>query len=109
MQPLIYLKNVRSNKTLSIYEDGRVYGSNYGELLGILSDESLKDILNLINENMYMFKTLTTWIESLNPVIMHVRDDSRKHRKITLAGWSQIPLLQNLIRKTDCLKDVCIL
>ena len=41
MQPLIYLKNIKTNQTLSIYDDGRVYGKEYGNLLGILNNESL--------------------------------------------------------------------
>lgn len=108
MQPLIYLKNIKTNQTLSIYDDGRVYGKEYGNLLGILNNESLNDVLCLIKDNLYMFKTLTRYNEGLNPIVMHIRDDSRKHRQIKIIGWSQIPQLITYIHKTESLADLTI-
>ena len=108
MQPLIYLKNTRTGQTLSIYEDGRVYGKEYGNLLGTLNNESLTNVLSLIKENLYMFKTLTIYNEGLNPIVMHIRDDSRKHRNIEVIGWSQIPQLLTYIHNTESLADVTI-
>lgn len=108
MQPLIYLKNTKTNQTLSIYDDGRVYGKEYGNLLGILDETSLNNILNLIEENIYMFKTLTIYNEGLNPIVMHIRDDSKKHRKIEVFGWSQMPQLLTYIRNTKSLSNVTI-
>ena len=108
MQPLIYLKNTNTNKALSIYEDGRVFSEKYGDLLGTLDESSLNNVLNLIEENIYMFKTLTIYNEGLNPIVMHIRDDSKKHRKIEVFGWSQIPQLLTYIRNTKSLSNVTI-
>ena len=108
MQPLIHLINTKTNQHLSIYEDGRVFGNKYGELLVVLNEQSKRDILGLIRVNMYMFKTLTTHCEGLNPIMMNIRDDSRKHRKIKVYGWSQIPLLLSYIRNTESLSDISI-
>lgn len=108
MQPLIQLYNPITNNRISIYDDGRVYGSKKGQLLGFLNNESKTLVLNLIKENMYMFKRLERYDEKLNPITMFVRDDSRKHRHIKITGWSQFNNLITYIRKTESLHDIVI-
>ena len=56
--------------------------------------EQLKDI---INENMYMFKTLEYQNEGRSPIVLRVNDTSRKHRNIKIVGWSQTERLLNII------------
>lgn len=88
MQPLIQLHNPNSNQRMSIYEDGRIYGNEKGQLLGCLNDETTKDLIDLINSNMYMFKTNPKMNFYNDNIIMYIRDDSRKRRTIRIVGWN---------------------
>lgn len=108
MKPFIVLENMQTRNLISIYDNGVVYGKHRGDILGTLSDESLSELKLLINTNMYMFKSLTRYVDHWNSIALHVRDDSRKHRDIRIIGWSQIPLLTTIIRKTESLQDLVI-
>lgn len=108
MRPLISLENYLTKDIISIYDDGKVYGKKHGELLGTLCKESKIQIFNLIKDNIYMFKTEVVIQENLNPIILRVRDDSRKKRNIMIIGWRQIPQLLIYMSKTENLHEHAI-
>lgn len=101
MRPFLIIEEPNAKCFISIYDDGRVYGSESRQLYGILNKEAMKDISNLISRNMYMFKKLIDFDLGSNPLILHVRDDSKKHRKIKIKGWSQIQELISIIHKAE--------
>ena len=108
MKPFLVIENKITKNYISIYSDGRVYGKERGQLLGKLSNDSMRELNALINNNMYMFKTLTKFFEGLNPYSLHVYDESRKQRKIIIEGWSQMPYLIRILHNTVSLQSISI-
>lgn len=96
-KPFIIIDSKDTDNRLSIYDNGLVYGKNKGQLLGKLNNKATLDIKQVINENIYMFKKLVYYNEGLNPYILRIRDDSRKHRPIKIVGWSQFHLINRVI------------
>ena len=96
-KPFIIIDSKDTDNRLSIYDNGLVYGKNKGQLLGKLNNKATLDIKQVINENIYMFKKLVYYNEALNPYILRIRDDSRKHRPIKIVGWSQFHRINRVI------------
>lgn len=82
---------------MTIYNNGIVYGTERNEKLFILSSTCIEQLKDIINENMYMFKTLEYQNEGRSPIVLRVNDTSRKHRNIKIVGWSQTERLLNII------------
>lgn len=94
---LIQFENKINKTRMTIYDNGLVYGTERNEKLFILSRSSIEQLKDIINENMYMFKTLEYQNEGRSPIVLRVNDTSRKHRNIKIVGWSQTERLLNII------------
>lgn len=94
---LIQIENKKENELLTVYENGLVYGKERGQKLFILSSRAIEQIKEIINSNIYMFKTLEYFKEHHNPLILRINDTSRKHRKIKIVGWREMPKIMNII------------
>lgn len=106
MQPLIQLHNPFTHVRISVYDDGKVYGTQKGQLLGILDEKSKQELLHLIQTNMYMFKALNGYKSKENPIIMYIRNDSKRNSKtIKITGWNLMPYVFRLLRNTVNLDD----
>lgn len=105
-QWFIQIENKDNHQRTSVYDDGLVYGTERGQIVTTLKPETinrLKGILtgkfdergNNFNERtiikrtnyMYFFKTNIYTRYYDNNLILRVRDNSRKHRSITVVGW----------------------
>lgn len=104
-QWLIQIENKNENELLTVYENGLVYGKERGQKLFILTSFAIEQIKEIINSNIYMFKTLEYFKEHHNTLILRINDTSRRHRKIKVVGWREIPKIMNVIlNPQNCLK-----
>lgn len=103
----IQLEDKDSKERISICDYGLVYGTERNQKLGILKQEVVdkikqildgnldefgndfndKTITNRVNFN-HLFKTEVYVPKSKIPLILRIRDDSRKQRKIKVVGWN---------------------
>ena len=102
----IQIEDKDSKERISICDYGLVYGTERNQRLGILKQEVVdkikqildgdldifgnefndKTITNRVNFN-HLFKTEVYVPKSKIPLILRIRDDSRKQRKIKVVGW----------------------
>ncbi len=94
---LIQFENKINKTKMTIYDNGLVYGTGRNEKLFILSRSSVEQLKDIINENMYMFKTLKYQSDGRSPIVLRVNDTSRKHRNIKICVWGKIERLLNII------------
>lgn len=94
---LIQFENKINKTRMTIYDNGLVYGTGRNEKLFILSRSSIEQLKDIINENMYMFKTLEYQSDGRSPIVLRVNDTSRKHRNIKICVWGKIERLLNII------------
>ncbi len=94
---LIQFENKINKTRMTIYDNGLVYGTGRNEKLFILSRSSVEQLKDIINENMYMFKTLEYQSDGCSPIVLRVNDTSRKHRNIKICVWGKIERLLNII------------
>ena len=97
----IKIQNKLINKTITIYENGLVYGNIKNQVICQLSSSNLTKLKKLIEENRYMFKKLGYYNEKLNPFILRVNNQSRKHKNIKIVGWSQMKNIFRIILSED--------
>lgn len=102
----IQIIDIKNQETISVYDNGQVYGTEQGQKLATLNQETvnrLKGILNgtldekglPFNERtifnrinyMYFFKNNPNMVFSSSKTILKIRDDSPKKQKIKVFGW----------------------
>ena len=106
-KPFMVMHTKDNSVKTSIYDDGRVYGKENGELLGIMTPSSIEQIKSILNSNMYMFRKEVYYKENHNPYILRIRDDSRKHRPIKVVGWRENQTIKNILCNKENWQYVC--
>lgn len=98
MKPFITIENKTTDLKISIYDNGVVYGKEQNQKLGQLNENAINEIKNILNENMYMFKTKVYYnAHEGNSYILRIRDDSNKHRHIKVVQWDRTRLIAEII------------
>ncbi len=99
----IQIENKRSNTKHTLYDDGTVYGTERGQKIGVLSTETMSQLTTIINENIYMFRTLGCYYkENVYPfIIIKINDKCKNHNSIKTVGWSQSLVVESLILNKD--------
>lgn len=93
----IKIQSKLNNKTITVYENGKVYGNIKNQVLCQLSSSNLNKLKQIIEENRYVFKKLGYYNEKLNPYILRINNQSRRHKNLKIVGWSQMHNILNLI------------
>jgi hypothetical protein len=85
---------------ITIYDNGKVYGSERGYVIGLLSEKALNEIEEYINTNIYYFKKLKYYNGHVNNMLLKIHDNSRKHRIIKIVGIKEFDYLYKIIRQS---------
>lgn len=113
----IQIIDIQNKEVISVYDNGLVYGTEQGQKLATLNQETVsrlkgilngtldeqglpfteKTIFNRINY-MYFFKNNPNMIFSSSKIILKIRDDSPKKQKIKVFGWCVTTNLLSIIK-----------
>lgn len=96
---LLKIINPSTDYTLTIFENGLVYGKEYNEKLFILNNETIDEIKKYIKRSLYKLKRQEKIIQKTSGFIIKINDTSRKNRNIKVYGWEHendiIELIKN--------------
>ena len=103
---LLKIINPSTDYTLTIYENGLVYGKEYNEKLFILNNETIDEIKKYIKRSLYKLKRQEKIIQKTSGFIIKINDTSRKNRNIKVYGWEHEDDIIELIKnKSNILKS----
>ena len=95
---LLKIINPSTDYTLTIYENGLVYGKEYNEKLFILNNETIDVIKKYIKRSLYKLKRQEKIIQKTSGFIIKINDTSRKNRNIKVYGWEHEDDIIELIK-----------
>ena len=103
---LLKIINPSTDYTLTIYENGLVYGKEYNEKLFILNNETIDVIKKYIKRSLYKLKRQEKIIQKTSGFIIKINDTSRKNRNIKVYGWEHEDDIIELIKnKSNIVKS----
>lgn len=103
---LLKIINPSTDYTLTIYENGLVYGKEYNEKLFILNNEIIDEIKKYIKRSLYKLKRQEKIIQKTSGFIIKINDTSRKNRNIKVYGWEHEDDIIELIKnKSNIVKS----
>lgn len=103
---LLKIINPSTDYTLTIYENGLVYGKEYNEKLFILNNETIDEIKKYIKRSLYKLKRQENIIQKTSGFIIKINDTSRKNRNIKVYGWEHEDDIIELIKnKSNIVKS----
>lgn len=103
---LLKIINPSTDYTLTIYENGLVYGKEYNEKLFILNNETIDEIKKYIKRSLYKLKRQEKIIQKTSGFIIKINDISRKNRNIKVYGWEHEDDIIELIKnKSNIVKS----
>lgn len=103
---LLKIINPSTDYTLTIYENGLVYGKEYNEKLFILNNETINEIKKYIKRSLYKLKRQEKIIQKTSGFIIKINDTSRKNRNIKVYGWEHEDDIIELIKnKSNIVKS----
>ena len=103
---LLKIINPSTDYTLTIYENGLVYGKDYNEKLFILNNETIDEIKKYIKLSLYKLKRQEKIIQKTSGFIIKINDTSRKNRNIKVYGWEHEDDIIELIKnKSNIVKS----
>ena len=103
---LLKIINPSTDYTLTIYENGLVYGKDYNEKLFILNNETIDVIKKYIKRSLYKLKRQEKIIQKTSGFIIKINDTSRKNRNIKVYGWEHEDDIIELIKnKSNIVKS----
>ena len=103
---LLKIINPSTDYTLTIYENGLVYGKEYNEKLFILNNETIDEIKKYIKRSLYKLKRQEKIIQKTSGFIIKINDTSRKNRNIKVYGWDHEDDIIELIKnKSNIVKS----
>lgn len=103
---LLKIINPSTDYTLTIYENGLVYGKDYNEKLFILNNETIDEIKKYIKRSLYKLKRQEKIIQKTSGFIIKINDTSRKNRNIKVYGWEHEDDIIELIKnKSNIVKS----
>ena len=103
---LLKIINPITDYTLTIYENGLVYGKEYNEKLFILNNETIDVIKKYIKRSVYKLKRQEKIIQKTSGFIIKINDTSRKNRNIKVYGWEHEDDIIKLIKnKSNIVKS----
>ena len=103
---LLKIINPSTDYTLTIYENGLVYGKEYNEKLFILNNETIDVIKKYIKRSLYKLKRQENIIQKTSGFIIKINDTSRKNRNIKVYGWEHEDDIIELIKnKSNIVKS----
>ena len=103
---LLKIINPSTDYTLTIYENGLVYGKDYNEKLFILDNETIDEIKKYIKRSLYKLKRQENIIQKTSGFIIKINDTSRKNRNIKVYGWEHEDDIIELIKnKSNIVKS----
>lgn len=103
---LLKIINPSTDYTLTIYENGLVYGKEYNEKLFILNNETIDEIKKYIKRSLYKLKRQEKIIQKTSGFIIKINDTSRKNRNIKVYGWEHEDDIIELIKnKSNIVKS----
>ena len=103
---LLKIINPSTDYTLTIYENGLVYGKEYNEKLFILNNETIDKIKKYIKRSLYKLKRQENIIQKTSGFIIKINDTSRKNRNIKVYGWEHEDDIIELIKnKSNIVKS----
>lgn len=116
----IQIEDKDSKERISICDYGLVYGTEHNQKLGILKQEVVDKIKQILDGDLDIFgnefttKTIHSKVNFKhffknevytkyhdNNLILRIRDDSRKQRKIKVVGWLTTETFLKLLRDTN--------
>ena len=103
---LLKIINPSTDYTLTIYENGLVYGKEYNEKLFIINNETIDEIKKYIKRSLYKLKRQENIIQKTSGFIIKINDTSRKNRNIKVYGWEHEDDIIELIKnKSNIVKS----
>ena len=103
---LLKIINPSTDYTLTIYENGLVYGKEYNEKLFILNNETIDEIKKYIKRSLYKLKRQEKIIQKTSGFIIKINDTSRKNRNIKVYGLEHEDDIIELIKnKSNIVKS----
>ena len=103
---LLKIINPSTDYTLTIYENGLVYGKDYNKKLFILDNETIDEIKKYIKRSLYKLKRQEKIIQKTSGFIIKINDTSRKNRNIKVYGWEHEDDIIELIKnKSNIVKS----
>lgn len=103
---LLKIINPSTDYTLTIYENGLVYGKEYNEKLFIINNETIDEIKKYIKRSLYKLKRQEKIIQKTSGFIIKINDTSRKNRNIKVYGWEHEDDIIELIKnKSNIVKS----
>ena len=103
---LLKIINPSTDYTLTIYENGLVYGKEYNEKLFILNNETIDEIKKYIKRSLYKLKRQEKIIQKTSGFIIKINDTSRRNRNIKVYGWEHEDDIIELIKnKSNIVKS----
>lgn len=103
---LLKIINPSTDYTLTIYENGLVYGKEYNEKLFMLNNETIDEIKKYIKRSLYKLKRQEKIIQKTSGFIIKINDTSRKNRNIKVYGWEHEDDIIELIKnKSNIVKS----
>ena len=103
---LLKIINPSTDYTLTIYENGLVYGKEYNEKLFILDNETIDEIKKYIKRSLYKLKRQEKIIQKTSGFIIKINDTSMKNRNIKVYGWEHEDDIIELIKnKSNIVKS----
>ena len=103
---LLKIINPSTDYTLTIYENGLVYGKEYNEKLFIINNETIDEIKKYIKRSLYKLKRQKNIIQRTSGLIIKINDTSRKNRNIKVYGWEHEDDIIELIKnKSNIVKS----
>ena len=103
---LLKIINPSTDYTLTIYENGLVYGKEYNEKLFIINNETIDEIKKYIKRSLYKLKRQENIIQKTSGFIIKINDTSRKDRNIKVYGWEHEDDIIELIKnKSNIVKS----
>lgn len=103
---LLKIINPSTDYTLTIYENGLVYGKEYNEKLFILNNETIDEIKKYIKRSLYKLKRQEKIIQKTSGFIIKINETSRKNRNIKVYGWEHEDDIIELIKnKSNIVKS----
>ena len=104
---LLKIINPSTDYTLTIYENGLVYGKEYNEKLFILNNETINEIKKYIKRSLYKLKRQEKIIQKTSGFIIKINDTSRKNRNIKVYGREHEDDIIELIKnRSNIVKSV---
>ena len=103
---LLKIINPSTDYTLTIYENGLVYGKEYNEKLFIINNETIDEIKKYIKRSLYKLKRQENIIQKTSGFIIKINETSRKNRNIKVYGWEHEDDIIELIKnKSNIVKS----